>query len=106
MLHGLGPKNVIEGWVLGRGTEGGKPSPKHFDFHENTHLTASILYCKGYSLAVIQAVLRRTNPNTTSRYLRTHGLEQVRNAIEERLKASEKVIPFRRKTLGAAASEG
>ncbi len=34
----------------------------HFGFHWARHLTASILYSKGYSLAHIQAVLRQQEP--------------------------------------------
>ena len=79
---------------------------KHFGFHAIRHLTASILYRKGYSLGHIQAVLRHKNPNTTSQYLRSLGLEQVREALEEGLKVPAKVIPFQRKTPGRVSSEG
>jgi hypothetical protein len=50
------------------------------------HLTASILYPKGYSVSVIQAILRHKNSNTAAGYLRTLGLEQTREALEEGLK--------------------
>jgi integrase len=69
---------------------------KPFGFHAIRHLTASILYHKGYSLAHIQAVLRHQNPNTTSRYLRRLGLEQVRSALEEGLRKPAKVIELKR----------
>ncbi len=65
-----------------------------FGFHGIRHLTASILYQKGYSLAVIQAILRHKNPNTTARYLQTLGLEQTREALEEGLKGPAQVIQF------------
>ena len=69
---------------------------KPFGFHAIRNLTASILYRKGYSLGHIQAVLRHQNPNTTSRYLRRLGLEQVRGALGEALKKPAKVIELRR----------
>jgi len=53
---------------------------KPFGFHGIRHLTASILYKKGYPLAVIQAILRHANPNTTARYIRSLGLEETRGA--------------------------
>jgi len=65
---------------------------KHFGFHAIRHLTASILYRKGYSLGYIQEVLRHKNPNTTARYLQTLGLERVRKALEDGLKRPGKVI--------------
>jgi integrase len=73
---------------------------KPFGFHAIRHLTASILYRKGYSLGHIQAVLRHKNPNTTSRYLRSLGLEQVREALENGLKKPAKVIELKKKKAG------
>lgn len=55
---------------------------KHFGFHAIRHLTASCLYKQGNSLAVIQAILRHKSPSTTERYLKTLGLEHVREAME------------------------
>ena len=83
-----------------------KAKVKAFGFHAIRHLTASILYRKGYSVAHIQAVLRHQNPNTTTRYLRSLALEQVREALEEGLKKPAKVIPFKEKTPGRISSEG
>lgn len=77
-----------------------------FGFHAIRHLTASILYRKGYSSAHIQAVLRHRNPNTTTRYLRSLGLEQVREALEEGLKLPAEIIPFQKKTPGKEAAGG
>lgn len=71
-----------------------KSGVKPFGFHGIRHLTASILYWKGYSLGHIQAVLRHKNPNTTKLYLKSLGLEYVREALEEGLKRSAKVIKF------------
>ena len=69
-----------------------KAGVKRFGFHAIRHLTASILYRKGYSLGYIQEVLRHKNPNTTARYLKTLGLERVRKALEKGLKRPGKVI--------------
>ena len=74
----------------------GKAAVKPFGFHAIRHLAASILYRKGYSVGRIQAVLRHTNPNTTSRYLRSLGLEVVREALEEGLKGPAKVLELRK----------
>jgi len=46
------------------------------------HLTASILYHHGKPLANIQAILRHRSPKTTERYLKSIGLERVREALE------------------------
>ncbi|MBU2549599.1 MAG: tyrosine-type recombinase/integrase [Proteobacteria bacterium] len=67
-----------------------------FGFHAVRHLTASILYNEGESLAVIQAVLRHKNPNTTARYLHSLGEEHTREALE-RISRKAEVIPIRRK---------
>ena len=68
---------------------------KPFGFHGIRHLTASILYKKGYPLAVIQAILRHANPNTTARYIRSLGLEETRGALEEGLKGPAQVLEFK-----------
>jgi integrase len=62
-----------------------KADVKHFGFHSIRHLTASILYHKGYSLAVIQDVLRHRSPTTTNRYLKKLGLKNTKNALENGL---------------------
>jgi integrase len=80
---------------------------KPFGFHAIRHLTASILYREGYSQAHIQAVLRHKNPNTTARYLRTLGLEEAREALENGLRGPAQIIPFvKGKTPRSASSEG
>jgi integrase len=71
-----------------------KAKVKPFGFHAIRHLTASILYKKGNPVSVIQAILRHKSPNTTTRYLRTLGLEDTRSALEEGLKMPAKVIEF------------
>lgn len=73
-----------------------KAKVKPFGFHAIRHLTASILYKKGYPLAIIQAILRHANPNTTARYIHSLGLEETRGALEEGLKGPAKVIEFRK----------
>lgn len=83
-----------------------KAKVKHFGFHGIRHLTASILYKKGYPLAVIQAILRHANPNTTARYIRSLGLEETREALEEGLKGPAQIIEFMRVNVGQKPSEG
>lgn len=55
---------------------------QHFGFHSIRHLTATILYKQGYSVATIQAILRHQNPNTTTHYLKSLGTEDVRGALD------------------------
>ena len=59
-----------------------KAGVKGFGFHSIRHLTASMLFKRGYNVATIQAILRHQSPNTTERYLKTVGLEYVRGAME------------------------
>jgi integrase len=56
---------------------------KPFGFHAIRHLTASILYRKGYSVSVIQSILRHKSPNTTARYIRSLGMDHVKVALED-----------------------
>lgn len=67
---------------------------KPFGFHAIRHLTASILYHKGYDVSVIQSILRHKSPTTTNRYLRSLGLEATRDALEKGLTGPGTVIPF------------
>lgn len=60
-----------------------KAKVKPFGFHAIRHLTASILYNKGYDMSVIQTILRHKSPTTTNRYLKNLGLENVREALEQ-----------------------
>jgi integrase len=76
-----------------------KAKVKAFGFHGIRHLTASILYQKGYPLSVIQTILRHANPNTTARYIHSLGLEETRDALEEGLKGLGKVIEFHPKVV-------
>jgi integrase len=61
----------------------------------NQALTATILYHKGYGLSLIQQVLRHQNPSTTERYLRSFGIEKVREGLEGAfVRKPAEVIPF------------
>ena len=55
---------------------------KPFGFHAIRHLSASILYKAGYNVATIQVILRHKSPKTTEIYLKSLGLEDVREALE------------------------
>jgi integrase len=68
---------------------------KPFGFHAIRHLTASILFKLGYELGTMQAILRHKSPSTTERYLRSIGLERVREALEDLKPADSKVLPLR-----------
>jgi len=59
-----------------------KAKVKRFGFHAIRHLSASILYHLGYEVAIIQAILRHKSPNTTEKYLKSLGIEKVREALE------------------------
>ena len=59
-----------------------KANVKTFGFHAIRHLTASILYKLGYEVAAIQSILRHKSPSTTERYLRSIGMERVREVLE------------------------
>ncbi len=70
---------------------------QQFGFHAIRHLSASILFKLGYGVGVIQAILRHQSPNTTERYLRSVGLERVREALEELTPAGKgEVVQFPR----------
>ena len=56
---------------------------KQFGFHGIRHLTATTLYHNGCDVATIQAILRHKSPSTTERYLKTLGLEKVKNALDK-----------------------
>ena len=71
-----------------------KAKVKPFGFHGIRHLTASILYQKGYTLSIIQTILRHASPNTTARYIHSLGLEETRGALEKGLKGPAQVIEF------------
>ncbi len=70
-----------------------------FGFHGIRHLTATILYQKGYPVAVIQLILRHKNATTTTRYLHSLGVEEVRPALESlgRQKADVIRLPERQR---------
>ena len=60
-----------------------KANVRSFGFHSIRHLTASILYRLGQPVSVIQCVLRHKSPTTTTIYLKSLGLEEARNALED-----------------------
>ena len=62
---------------------------KLFGFRAIRHLSASILFNLGYDLGVIQAILRHQSPSTTERYLKSIGMERVRDALESLSSKSE-----------------
>ena len=82
-----------------------KAGVKPFGFHAIRHLTASILFHKGKSVAVIQAILRHQSPTTTTRYLKSLGLENLRSALED-LTPTMGSLSTNNKTLRGETSEG
>ncbi|WP_319407476.1 hypothetical protein [uncultured Desulfosarcina sp.] len=58
------------------------------------HFSASILFKLGYEVGVIQQILRHKSPNTTERYLRSIGMERVREALEDLKPTNPKILPF------------
>jgi len=74
-----------------------KAKVKPFGFHAIRHLSASILYNLGYEVAVIQTILRHKNPSTTEGYLKTLGLEGVRDAMEDLSQKKRKVLKFKQR---------
>jgi len=74
-----------------------------FGWHGVRHLTASILFNKGYPTAHIQAIFGHKSPHTTDLYLRKLGLKHLKTALEEGLKreargnlfSSEKAVCIR-----------
>ncbi|MCD6225245.1 MAG: tyrosine-type recombinase/integrase, partial [Deltaproteobacteria bacterium] len=76
-----------------------KANVKRFGFHAIRHLTASILYQLGYKVAAIQPILRHKSPSTTERYLRSIGMEETREMVDNLPTSSTKeaeVIEFDR----------
>ena len=59
-----------------------KAGVKRFGFHSIRHLSASVLYAAGYTVSTIQKILRHKHPSTTEIYLRSLGIEDVRNALD------------------------
>jgi len=73
-----------------------KAGVKHFGFYAIRHLTVSILFQKGYELGAIQAILRNQSPSTTERYLKSIGMERVREALEDLSRKKDKVLEFKK----------
>lgn len=76
---------------------------ERFGFHAIRHLTATILYHRGYPVSVIQRILRHKSPRTTEIYLRDLGLDAAKEALEDALgnRGPAKVVSLPRKTVGA-----
>lgn len=72
-----------------------KAKVEPFGFHAIRHLSASILYHQGYNQAVIQMLLRHKSPTTTNRYLKTLGLAQTREALQNGLGRRRKPVTKR-----------
>jgi len=68
---------------------------KPFGFHAIRHLAASILYKRGHPVSQIQVILRHQSPTTTTEYLRTLGLEEVRGAVDSLGRGRAKVVDFK-----------
>ncbi len=83
-----------------------KAKVKRFGFHSIRHLTASILYNLGYEVAVMQALLRHKSPNTTERYLKTHGDKKVRDALEDLSRKKGEILPFPSKCVKVGKNDG
>ena len=68
---------------------------KAFGFHAIRHLSASILYKLGYDIRTIQTILRHRSSKTTERYLKSLGLEDVREALEDLSHRRSRVLEFK-----------
>ncbi|WP_054033657.1 tyrosine-type recombinase/integrase [Desulfatitalea tepidiphila] len=77
---------------------------KVFGFHAIRHFSASLLFKLGYEVAVIQTILRHKSPNTTERYLRSIGLERVREALEDLKPSPARVIKLEERPKKARAA--
>ncbi len=77
---------------------------KHFEFHAIRHLTATILYQKGYGVSFIQKVLRHQHPNTTERYLKGLCTEDVREGMDEVLSSNGRLVPHENKKASEVAT--
>lgn len=71
--HADGRKYSYRQWFMRRTCA--RAGVKPFGFHAIRHLSASILAHEGVPLPVVQGVLRHKNATTTSRYLRSLGLD-------------------------------
>ena len=59
-------------------------------------LCNSTLFNQGYDVGVIQSILRHKSPNTTERYLKSIGMERVRDALESLPSKPAEVVSINR----------
>ncbi len=74
-----------------------KAGVKNFSFHAIRHLSATVQYQKGKTLDWLQRFLRHQSANTTQRYLKSLGLESLREGLDEGFKRPGEVIKFNKK---------
>jgi integrase len=80
-----------------------------FGFHGIRHFPATILYYAGEPVSAIQTVLRHKNPHTTTLYLKSLGLENVRQSmskLERTASAKDEVLVFKKKEAPDVAESG
>jgi integrase len=83
-----------------------KAGVKKFGFHSIRHLSSTILFAKGHSLGVIQAILRHENPLTTTKYLKSLGIENVREALQDLSIPKSKIVKFEPKIIDGSETNG
>lgn len=69
-----------------------KACVKYFSFHAIRHLSATVQYHKGKTLDWLQRFLRHQSATTTQRYLKSLGLESLRDGLDEGFKRPGEVI--------------
>lgn len=65
-----------------------------FGFHAIRHLSATILANEGMPIPVVQSLLRHHNPNTTSRYIKSLGIQPEKLDRIFTKRRGSKVLPF------------
>jgi len=72
-----------------------KAGVKHFGFHAIRHLSATVQYHNGKSLDWLQGFLRHKSANTTQKYLKSIGIESLRQGLEEGFQRPGEVIELK-----------
>jgi len=85
-----------------------KAGVEPFGLHAIRHLTATVLYHKGYDMSFVQRILRHKHATTTQKYLQSLGLDaSVRAGLEDGLKRPGEIVHFpKRKASGEGSSRG